>query len=282
MMVLTIYQTSKVASLKEEIESIKFSISDLLDSQRQQYKMLRNEILEELKSSNSFVSDFKFNYGTFKDTGVVVNFQLIPKEVRDGEYFRVELWSENDEYPIIVILEKIGSYRYMGSITVPMDKDYKIKVLSIYNDNITIHEVRESILPQETFSYSFWGSNLGSITWKPKQITSNRQYLVNYLPEKMNGNKTSISDVILHLEKNGKVIQTYPMIRIGSDMDDTFSYIFQDYRMPIEPLDEIIIYATAKDSRGFNYKWIYEHFKLDSEGIMEDIPNVNMSKTIIY
>ena len=42
------------------------------------------------------------------------------------------------------------------------------------------------------------------------------------------------------------------------------------------------VQATAKDSRGFNYKWIFESFMINSQGHMDHIEDSNIYKTIIY
>ncbi len=282
MMILSLYQTNRITSLNDELKTLNLQLMNLKDSQGQEYQILRSEIMEELRKANSFVSDFRYNFKDASNGNIAVEFQLIPNEIRDGELFRVELWGENDQYPIMVILEKVGDIRYIGSISIPISKDYKVHIVSSYNNAINIHKVSETLSPSDRFGYSFHGFSQGSVTWRQGKVTTNRQYTINYMPDTTNGIQSSISDVKLNIKVNGNLKDSYYMERIGSSIDDTYTFIFHDHPLEFSNGDEIIIYSTAKDSRGFNFKWTFEHFRFNSDGHMESIESNANYTTIIY
>src|SRR5690554_6139864 len=171
MLILSLYQTSKITSLNDEIKSLNSNISNNMADQDQKYQILRAEIIEELKKTTSFVSDFSFEYGKASDGNIVVNFHLIPNELRDGELFKVELWSEPDPYPIVVILENTSDIRYTGSISIPINKEYKINIVSSYKEILNVHKVNDSINPANALRHSFYGSFDGSTSWRLGDIS---------------------------------------------------------------------------------------------------------------
>lgn len=101
-------------------------------------------------------------------------------------------------------------------------------------------------------------------------------YNLNY------GERLLLEDISINVEVNGKVIDTMPMPQENKGRYEYYIKL-KDYKIPCKVNDIITIYATAKDSNGFNYKCNLEGWTIKENGDIDPAPDLfEYGKVDIY
>lgn len=260
-----------MASMKNEIRNLQGNVISINHSLQNTMSGSINRINEILKKETSLVNEFRYEYLDHKDKRVYYILTLKPRVYNEGERlsFLLKIGENNPE---LVPTETEDNVTFTAKVNMsifdPADID-----LVIEDEKSKKTEKLESIYPAvEKFAAQIRANPLGG-SMRMGTHNGNSVLIMNYnyelnIESYYGGDSPVLSDVNLHVEVNNKIIDTMPMPR-GEGGGYRHYINLTNYKIPCKANDNIIIYATAKDDKGFNYKCYMIGWTINSEGALD-------------
>jgi len=262
-----------IGSLKNEIRNLKSDINSLKHSIINNMSNIINDIERTLEKEASIVNEFKYENMGIKDKKVDYILSVIPKVYKEGEKLYFLINTDKDS-PQLIPAETEDNIIFTANASISIFDEANIDLVIEGENNKktekldTIRSVADKYAARLR-PHSLGGSirrNAGST----KQIITYEYELIN--DSKPDGDITAIKEANLHIELNGKVIDTFPMKLEDTSKYERFYVLLKDYELQCNAGDEIIMYITAKDNMGLNYKCHMEGWIVEANGGLDHSP----------
>lgn len=264
-----------IGSMKNEIRNMRGNINSMERSLENTVSNSMYNMEEVLRKEASIVNEFKYEYLEHKDKRVDYLLTLKPKVYNEGEKLSFLLKAGKNN-PELVPTDTVDNVTFTAKVNMSIFDAADIDLV-IDDGKSKKTEKLESIYPAveklkaKIDARPLGGSmRMGTDNGNSVLIMSSNYELIDH--GKPEDDPPSLKDVILNIEVNGKIIDTLPMTWEGSPKYDRHLIELTDYKIPCKAGDEIIIYATAQDYKGFNYKCYLEGWTVKADGGLDHSP----------
>ncbi|MBB6215382.1 hypothetical protein HNQ80_001471 [Anaerosolibacter carboniphilus] len=253
----------RVDSLKQEIRNTQNDISTLSGSINGSVSSSMSQINEMLKKESSLITEFKYEFGEYKDKRIDLLLNVKPKVYTAGDKLYFSYKTDN-ERPALIEAQSLDNINFESKINVSILDNIDIDLI-IDNGASRKTEKLESIYrPAEKFTARLSANPLGgSMTYNKEKSALMISYGFELFDAGTDMNEYILSDVKLSIVVNDKKIATEPIPNVG---EHYYSIQLKDYRIPCKIGDQVDIYITARDNKGFDYSSLVESWKLEENG----------------
>ncbi|SHI51372.1 hypothetical protein [Lutispora thermophila] len=271
-LLLNIKATLDISSMKSEIRNLQINISSINSSLDNTISSGIDRIERTIEKEGSIVSEFKYENLGIKDKKVDFILSVKPKVYNEGEklYFLIKAGNNS---PQLIPAETEDNVSFTANATISIFDEANVDLV-IEGESNKKTEKLDTIYPiADKYAARINARSLGGSIKRnagsSKLIINHEYELINPKPD---GDGTRIKEANLDIELNGKVIDTFPMKLENTSKRERFYLLLKDYELQCNTGDEIIIYITAKDDMGLNYKCHMEGWIVEENGGLDHSP----------
>jgi hypothetical protein len=256
----------RVGSLKKEIWNIQNNVGMLSSSMNNTVSNNIYQINEALKREASIVTEFKYEFGQYKDKRIDLLLNVKPKTYTEGDklYFSYMIGNEK---PTLIEAQSVDKINFEAKINVPILDNINIDLVFDSGTKRMTEKLESIYSPAEKFTARLNAHSLGgSLTYdKAKtalmisfgfQLFDMGGDIIDYM----------LRDVELSILVNDRNIDTKPIPK--SDNSNYFIEL-SNYEIPCKTGDIVDVYITAKDNKGFEYTTLAESWKIVQNGSID-------------
>jgi hypothetical protein len=225
-----------------------------------------HQINEMLKKESSLITEFKYEFGEYKDKRIDLLLNVKPKIYTAGEklYFSYKIGNES---PTLIEAQSVDNINFESKINMSILDNMDIDLV-IDNGASRKTEKLESIYrPAEKFTARLSAHPLGgSMAYNKIKSALVISYGFELFDEGSDMNEYILSDVKLSILVNEKEIATEPIPNIDTNR---YSIQLKNYEIPCKTGDLVDIYITTRDNKGFDYSSLTESWKIGGNGSVE-------------
>lgn len=272
-LLLNIKTTLDISSMKSEIRNLRSNVNSINSSINNTMSSGISSIERILKKEASIVNEFKYEIIGIKDKKADYMLSVKPKIYNEGEkiYFLIKAGKNS---PQLIPAESEDNISFIASTSISILDGANIDlVIEGQNDKKT--EKLDTIYPiADKFAARISPRPLGGSI---RRNAGSTKHIMNYEYELINDSKpdgysTAIKEANLNIEINGKVIDTFPMKLEDTSKFERFYVALKEYELQCNAGDEILIYITATDDIGLNYKYYMEGWIVEKNGGLDRWP----------
>lgn len=262
-----------ISIMKNDIRNLRSSLNSMEYSLANAVSDSFGRINDMLEKEASMVNEFEYKYLEHKNKRIDYLLTLKPKIYNEGEklYFLLKI-GENS--PQLIPAETVDKVTFTAKVNMSIFDQADIDLV-IEDNNSKKTQKLETIYPAiEKFATRINARPLGG---QMRYDKSSSALIISYSFELVNDFKPDedspvLSDVNLNIEVNGKLIDTLPMTWEDISKYPRYFIELKDYSIPCKAGDIVIMYATAKDYKGFDYKCHMEGWTIKSNGGLDPAP----------
>ena len=269
-------------AMKNQIQNLQNNVNSISHSVQNTVSSSMYRIDEMLKKEASLVNEFKYEYMEHKDKRVDYLLSIKPKVYNQDEklFFLLKAGKGSSQ---LIPAETADGVTFTAKVNVSIFDTADLDLV-IDDGKSKKTEKLESIYPiAEKFAAQIEARPLGgSMRFGSEGIVMSHGFeLVQHF--KSEGNAPVLKEAVLNIELNGNLIDTIPMEWKDSPEYGRYHIMFSNYKIPCKVGDSIVIYATAKDDGGFNYKCHMDGWTVEEGGRIGRAPdNFEYGKVEIY
>jgi len=257
---------NEIIELKSKINLLDRNILDIMSD-------TTSKIRRTLEKEASIVNEFKYENLGFKDKKIDYIFSVIPKVYNEGDklYFLIKTDKGSSQ---LIPAETEDNIIFTASTSISILDEANIDLVIESEDNKKTEKL--DIIPCIASKYAS-RINIRTLenSLRPNVGGTKRTLNLEYELIKESyagGDSTSIEEANLHIELNGKVIDTFPMKLEGTKLYGRFHVLVKDYELQCNTGDKIVVYITAKDNMGLNYKCYMDEWIVEEDGRLDHSP----------
>lgn len=257
---------SRVGTLKQEIRDMQNNINNLNNSISSSVSNNVYRINEALKRDASIITEFKYEFGEYKDKKIDLLLNVKPKVYAKGDklYFSYKLGNEK---PALIEAQSTDNINFEAKINISIMDNIDLDLIIDSGVNRKTEKLESIYRPIDKYTnrVSAYPQG-GSMTYdKAKSALVISYYAFELFDVEGETGKYTLEDVKLSIALNDREIDSMAISKVENSR---YRIELKDYKIACKNGDTIDAYITAKDNNGLTYSVLVESWKLGENGYL--------------